>query len=286
MGSAWLCLLCLAALGLVLLGTAEPAPALQPAQSPPGQSRDELELVRDHWTDVCGARGRQQPPLSSGAPRGAPAVPVWGLVLAVPGHPCGVGEGAAEPWALVSIAAGGDAAGGAGEAGESGAADGGEEAELGALGTAGLGGCSGWIRPPRCSWTLPVGVWGSSAGGAGLTVPSRSARPGSRVPCAGALASGSCAAAPAAPPATCSSSSAPEGPETAGTVGTPAPAVMLLAQPVPCAGEGESWPPAPLGALGWGVWVSCSGALLNDLDSHCCLLFGVLGVGIPSCGGH
>nr|XP_021152674.1 microtubule-associated protein 1S [Columba livia] len=44
MGSAWLCLLCLAALGLVLLGTAEPAPALQPAQSPPGQSRDELEL--------------------------------------------------------------------------------------------------------------------------------------------------------------------------------------------------------------------------------------------------
>ncbi|XP_065508923.1 cocaine- and amphetamine-regulated transcript protein-like [Caloenas nicobarica] len=45
MGSAWLCLLCLAALGLVLLGTAEPAPALQPAQSPPGQSRGELELV-------------------------------------------------------------------------------------------------------------------------------------------------------------------------------------------------------------------------------------------------
>ncbi|NXW85334.1 CART protein, partial [Alopecoenas beccarii] len=45
MGSAWLCLLCLAALGLVLLGTAEPAPVLQTAQGPPGQSQDELELV-------------------------------------------------------------------------------------------------------------------------------------------------------------------------------------------------------------------------------------------------
>ncbi|NXS51051.1 CART protein, partial [Balaeniceps rex] len=45
MESAWLCLLCLAGSGLVLLGTAEPALGLQPAESLPGQSREETELV-------------------------------------------------------------------------------------------------------------------------------------------------------------------------------------------------------------------------------------------------
>ncbi|NXT02585.1 CART protein, partial [Jacana jacana] len=45
MGSAWLCLLCLLGSSLVPPGTAEPVPGLQPAQSLPGQSREETELV-------------------------------------------------------------------------------------------------------------------------------------------------------------------------------------------------------------------------------------------------
>uniref|UniRef100_A0A8C0BT43 Uncharacterized protein n=1 Tax=Buteo japonicus TaxID=224669 RepID=A0A8C0BT43_9AVES len=46
MESAWLCLLCLASSGLILLGSTEPVLGLQPAKSLPGQSQEETELVR------------------------------------------------------------------------------------------------------------------------------------------------------------------------------------------------------------------------------------------------
>ncbi|NXC05312.1 CART protein, partial [Orthonyx spaldingii] len=45
MENAWLCLLCLLGSGLVLLGSPEPVPGLRPPLSPPGQSREETELV-------------------------------------------------------------------------------------------------------------------------------------------------------------------------------------------------------------------------------------------------
>ncbi|XP_068276533.1 cocaine- and amphetamine-regulated transcript protein-like [Nyctibius grandis] len=45
MESAWLCLLCLAGSGLILLGTTEPVLGLQPYESLPGQSQEETELV-------------------------------------------------------------------------------------------------------------------------------------------------------------------------------------------------------------------------------------------------
>lgn len=53
MESAWLCLLCLASSGLILLGSTEPVLGLQPAKSLPGQSQEETELVRG-WGAVSG----------------------------------------------------------------------------------------------------------------------------------------------------------------------------------------------------------------------------------------
>ncbi|XP_010188115.1 PREDICTED: cocaine- and amphetamine-regulated transcript protein [Mesitornis unicolor] len=44
MGSAWLCILCLAGSGLILSSTTEPVPGLQRPQSLPGQSQEEMEL--------------------------------------------------------------------------------------------------------------------------------------------------------------------------------------------------------------------------------------------------
>ncbi|NWR58961.1 CART protein, partial [Bucorvus abyssinicus] len=75
MESVWLCLLCLAGSGLILLGTAEPVLGLRPGESLPGQSQEEMELVevlqevleklgsrelpavekRLSWVPLCGA---------------------------------------------------------------------------------------------------------------------------------------------------------------------------------------------------------------------------------------
>ncbi|XP_071583768.1 cocaine- and amphetamine-regulated transcript protein-like [Heliangelus exortis] len=45
MEGAWLCLLCLAGSGLILPGAPQPLLGLPPAQSPPGHSQEESELV-------------------------------------------------------------------------------------------------------------------------------------------------------------------------------------------------------------------------------------------------
>ncbi|KAF1538118.1 Cocaine- and amphetamine-regulated transcript protein, partial [Eudyptes schlegeli] len=86
MESAWLCLLCLAGSSLVLLGTVEPALGLQPAESLPGQSREEMELVRGRGNDACGGG------------KGATGSPPPGLTDAIPqcepGEPCAVRKGA------------------------------------------------------------------------------------------------------------------------------------------------------------------------------------------------
>ena len=55
MGSAWLCLLCLAGSGLVLPGIAEPVLGPRPAESLPGQSREETELVRGWGNGTTGS---------------------------------------------------------------------------------------------------------------------------------------------------------------------------------------------------------------------------------------
>ncbi|XP_065714066.1 cocaine- and amphetamine-regulated transcript protein-like [Patagioenas fasciata] len=94
MGSAWLCLLCLAALSLVLLGTAEPAPALQPAQSPPGQSRDELELV-ETLQEVLEKLGSRELPTVEKRLSWVPLVQLgWGVLRCEAGEPCAVRRGA------------------------------------------------------------------------------------------------------------------------------------------------------------------------------------------------
>ncbi|NXH18964.1 CART protein, partial [Bucco capensis] len=82
MGSTWLCLLCLASSGLILLGTTEPVLGLPPAESLPGQSHEQTELVRSwekwaagRWScwemELLGALLQCQPWKSCAVRRGA-----------------------------------------------------------------------------------------------------------------------------------------------------------------------------------------------------------------------
>uniref|UniRef100_A0A8C3K948 Cocaine- and amphetamine-regulated transcript protein n=1 Tax=Calidris pygmaea TaxID=425635 RepID=A0A8C3K948_9CHAR len=94
MGSAWLCLLCLAGSSLVLPGTAERVPGLQVAESLPGQSREETELVRGRGSDA-GVEALQEVLEKLGS-RDLPAVEKrlsW-VPLCEPGEPCAVRRGA------------------------------------------------------------------------------------------------------------------------------------------------------------------------------------------------
>ncbi|NXS81134.1 CART protein, partial [Erpornis zantholeuca] len=80
-----LCLLCLLGSGLILLGTPEPVPGAAP--SPPGQSREETDVVRG-WGR--GGGGGPQNPLRCGCGPGADgAVPQCER-----GEPCAVRRGA------------------------------------------------------------------------------------------------------------------------------------------------------------------------------------------------
>ncbi|NXV37081.1 CART protein, partial [Rissa tridactyla] len=83
MGSAWLCLLCLAGSSLVLPGTAELVPGLQASESLPGQSREETELV-EALQEVLEKLGSRE----------LPAVEKRLSWVPLPGEPCAVRKGA------------------------------------------------------------------------------------------------------------------------------------------------------------------------------------------------
>uniref|UniRef100_A0A8C8A450 CART prepropeptide n=1 Tax=Otus sunia TaxID=257818 RepID=A0A8C8A450_9STRI len=85
MGSAWLCLLCLAGSGLILPGTAEPVLGLRPAESLPGQSREETELV-EALQEVLEKLGSPEPPAVEKRLSWVPSCE--------PGEPCAVRRGA------------------------------------------------------------------------------------------------------------------------------------------------------------------------------------------------
>ncbi|NXK15520.1 CART protein, partial [Herpetotheres cachinnans] len=85
MESVWLCLLCLLGSGLILPSTAEPVLGLRPAESLPGHSREQPELV-----EVL------QELLEKLGSRELPAVEKrlsW-VPLCEPGEPCAVRRGA------------------------------------------------------------------------------------------------------------------------------------------------------------------------------------------------
>ncbi|CAM9765335.1 unnamed protein product, partial [Bubo scandiacus] len=91
MGSAWLCLLCLAASGLILPGTAEPVLGLRPAESLPGQSREETELV-EALQEVLEKLGSPEPPAVEKRLSWVPSCE--------PGEPCAVRRGGPDREAL------------------------------------------------------------------------------------------------------------------------------------------------------------------------------------------
>ncbi|XP_059687924.1 cocaine- and amphetamine-regulated transcript protein-like [Gavia stellata] len=85
MESAWLCLLCLAGSGLILPGTAEPLLGLQPAESLPGQSQEETELV-EALQEVLEKLGTSELPVVEKRLSWVPSCE--------PGEPCAVRRGA------------------------------------------------------------------------------------------------------------------------------------------------------------------------------------------------
>ncbi|XP_052658164.1 cocaine- and amphetamine-regulated transcript protein-like [Harpia harpyja] len=85
MESAWLCLLCLASSGLILLGSTEPVLGLQPAKSLPGQSQEETELV-EALQEVLEKLGSRELPAVEKRLSWVP--------LCEPGDPCAVRRGA------------------------------------------------------------------------------------------------------------------------------------------------------------------------------------------------
>ncbi|KAM9620497.1 cocaine- and amphetamine-regulated transcript protein-like [Aquila chrysaetos chrysaetos] len=85
MESAWLCLLCLASSGLILLGSTEPVLGLQPAESLPGQSQEETELV-EALQEVLEKLGSRELPAVEKRLSWVP--------LCEPGDPCAVRRGA------------------------------------------------------------------------------------------------------------------------------------------------------------------------------------------------
>ncbi|NXX23573.1 CART protein, partial [Podargus strigoides] len=85
MGSAWLCLLCLASSSLTLLGTAEPVPGLQTPGSLPGQSQEESELV-EALQEVLEKLGTRELPAMEKRLSWVPSCQ--------PGEPCAVRRGA------------------------------------------------------------------------------------------------------------------------------------------------------------------------------------------------
>ncbi|NXG69142.1 CART protein, partial [Baryphthengus martii] len=111
MESAWLCLLYLASSGLILPGTAEPVLGLQPAESLPGQSREETELV-EALQEVLEKLGSRELPAVEKRLSWVPLVrPGWGegvmgaqplrvlglmgpILQCGPGEPCAVRRGA------------------------------------------------------------------------------------------------------------------------------------------------------------------------------------------------
>ncbi|NWS61929.1 CART protein, partial [Chunga burmeisteri] len=85
MGSTWFCLLCLAGFGLILLGTTEPVLGLQPAESLPGQSREETELV-EALQEVLEKLGSRELPTVEKRLSWVPLCKPW--------EPCAVRKGA------------------------------------------------------------------------------------------------------------------------------------------------------------------------------------------------
>ncbi|NXJ96490.1 CART protein, partial [Corythaixoides concolor] len=85
MESAWLCLLCLAGSGLILLGTAEPVLGLRSAESLPGQSQEETELV-EVLQEVLEKLGSRELPAVEKRLSWVPSCE--------PGEPCAVRRGA------------------------------------------------------------------------------------------------------------------------------------------------------------------------------------------------
>ncbi|NWX49874.1 CART protein, partial [Steatornis caripensis] len=85
MESTWLCLLCLAGSGLILPGTAELVPGLQPAESLPGQSQEETELV-EALQEVLEKLGSRELPAVEKRLSWMPSCK--------PGEPCAVRRGA------------------------------------------------------------------------------------------------------------------------------------------------------------------------------------------------
>ncbi|KAM9620496.1 uncharacterized protein ACIBXB_019999 isoform 1-T1 [Morphnus guianensis] len=105
MESAWLCLLCLASSGLILLGSTEPVLGLQPAESLPGQSQEETELV-EALQEVLEKLGSRELPAVEKRLSWVPLVrPGWGVVGAQPWvlrlapelDPLGAGGGGSSP---------------------------------------------------------------------------------------------------------------------------------------------------------------------------------------------
>ncbi|XP_064031086.1 cocaine- and amphetamine-regulated transcript protein-like isoform X2 [Pogoniulus pusillus] len=85
MASAWLCLLCLASAGRVLPGTVELALGLAPAQSLPGNNREEVELVEALQEVLEKLGGRELPVVEKRLS--------W-VPMCQPGEPCAVRRGA------------------------------------------------------------------------------------------------------------------------------------------------------------------------------------------------